>query len=134
MTCTWIDDPGGHTIGAADCPFFQYRIGTDPTMDSGFADQLRGTCSSNPNGFAFFDYSPVGFDNAYFRMLQSGRGLLGSDQVLYSDIRSRNTVNAYAANQAAFFADFMNAMAKLGRVGVKTAANGEIRRDCRFPN
>ncbi|GJN39247.1 hypothetical protein PR202_gb28352 [Eleusine coracana subsp. coracana] len=126
---------GGHTLGAADCPFFQYRIGTDPTMNSAFADDLRKTCNSNPtNGFAFFDYSPVGFDNAYFQLLQGGRGLLGSDQVLYSDPRSRNTVNAYAANQAAFFADFMNAMTKLGRVGVKTAATGEIRRDCRFPN
>ncbi|TVU08659.1 hypothetical protein EJB05_42070 [Eragrostis curvula] len=126
---------GGHTIGASDCPFFQYRIGTDPTMDPAFAAQLNSTCNANPTtGFAFFDDTVVGFDNSYFRKLQVGRGVLGSDQVLYTDTRSRATVNNYATNQGAFFADFVMAMTKLGRVGVKTAATGEIRRDCRFPN
>ncbi|TKW22922.1 hypothetical protein SEVIR_4G259900v4 [Setaria viridis] len=126
---------GAHTLGAADCPFFQYRIGSDPTMDQGLASQLRGTCGSNPtNGFAFLDPSPVTFDNAFYRNLQGGRGLLGSDQVLYSDTRSRGAVDNYASNQGAFFADFVAAITKLGRVGVKTAVNGEIRRDCRFPN
>nr|CAB3471284.1 unnamed protein product [Digitaria exilis] len=126
---------GGHTLGAADCPFFQYRIGTDPTMDPNFAAQLKSTCSSNPtSGFAFLDPSPVTFDNAYFKNLQGGKGLLGSDQVLYSDWRSRGTVDHYATYQNAFFGDFVAAMTKLGRVGVKTAATGEIRRDCRFPN
>lgn len=127
--------PGAHTLGAADCPFFQYRIGSDATMDPGLASQLNGTCSSDPNAFAFLDPSPVAFDNALYRNLQGGKGLLGSDQVLYSDPRSRGTVDYYASNQGAFFADFVAAMAKLGRVGVKTpATGGEIRRDCRFPN
>nr|CAB3471285.1 unnamed protein product [Digitaria exilis] len=126
---------GAHTLGAADCPFFQYRIGTDPTMDQSLASQLKTTCGSNPtNGFAFLDPSPVNFDNAFYRNLQGGRGLLGSDQVLYSDQRSRSIVDGYASNQGAFFADFVAAITKLGRVGVKTAATGEIRRDCRFPN
>ena len=128
-------NPGGHTLGAADCPFFQYRIGTDPTMDSGFASQLNSTCSANPSsGFAFLDDSPVTFDNSFYRNLQARKGLLGSDQVLYSNQRSRGSVDAYAANQGAFFADFVAAVAKLGRIGVKTAATGEIRRDCQFPN
>ncbi|KAG2613926.1 peroxidase 45-like [Panicum virgatum] len=126
---------GAHTLGAADCPFFQYRIGSDPSMDQGLASQLRATCGANPSGgFAFLDPSPGGFDNAFYRNLQGGRGLLGSDQVLYSNQRSRGSVDAYAANQSAFFADFVAAVAKLGRIGVKTAATGEIRRDCQFPN
>lgn len=126
---------GAHTLGAADCPFFQYRIGSDPTMDQSLASQLRGTCSSNPsNGFAFFDPTPVTFDNAFYRNLQGGRGLLGSDQVLYSDRRSRAAVDNYASNQGAFFNDFVAAITKLGRIGAKTAATGEIRRDCRVPN
>ncbi|KAK1612155.1 hypothetical protein QYE76_035828 [Lolium multiflorum] len=124
---------GGHTLGAADCTFFQSRIGTDPSMDSGFATQLRSTCARQ--SFALLDAAtPGGFDNSYFKNLQGGRGLLGSDQVLYTDQRSRGTVNYYASNQDAFFNNFTNAMTKLGRVGVKTAANGEIRRDCRTPN
>ena len=36
------------------------RIGSDATMDPGFASQLNGTCSSGPNAFAFLDPSPVG--------------------------------------------------------------------------
>ena len=39
------------------------------------------------------------------------------------------------SNEGAFFDDFVVAMTKLGRIGVKTPATGiEIRRDCRFPN
>ncbi|KQK17327.1 peroxidase 45 [Brachypodium distachyon] len=125
---------GGHTMGAADCSFFQYRIGTDPSMDPNFAAQLGGTCV-NSQSFAFLDGStPVKFDNAYYKNLQAGRGLLGSDQVLHADVRSRGTVDYYAYDQGTFFYDFANAMTRLGRVGVKTAADGEIRRDCRFPN
>uniref|UniRef100_A0ACD5UH07 Uncharacterized protein n=1 Tax=Avena sativa TaxID=4498 RepID=A0ACD5UH07_AVESA len=124
---------GAHTLGAADCPSFQSRIGTDPSMDSAFAGQLQSTCAGQT--FAFLDaMTPASFDNSYYRNLQTGRGLLGSDQVLYTDQRSRGTVNYYAANQGTFFYDFTNAMTKLGRVGVKTAANGEIRRDCQTPN
>jgi len=62
------------------------RIGSDTTMDPDFASQLNGTCSSDPNAFAFLDPSPMGFDNAFYRNLQVGKGLLGSDQMIYSDI------------------------------------------------
>ena len=48
---------------------------------------------------------------------------------------SRSTVDYCASNQGAFFDDFVAAMTKLGRFGVKTLDTGvEIRRDCRFPN
>ena len=50
-------------------------------------------------------------------------------------MRSRSTVDYYTSNQGAFFGDFVAAMTKLGRIGVKTSATGgEISRDCRFPN
>ena len=48
---------------------------------------------------------------------------------------SCSTVDYCASNQGAFFGDFVAAMTKLGRIGVKTSATGgEIRRDYRFPN
>ncbi|XP_066311088.1 peroxidase 16-like [Miscanthus floridulus] len=104
-------------------------------MDPRFTSQLNDTCSSDPNAFAFLDPSPVGFDNAFYRNLQVGKGLLGSDQVLYSDMRSRSTADYYASNQGTFFGDFVTAMTKLRRIGIKTPATGdEIRRDCWFPN
>ncbi|XP_073010973.1 peroxidase 45-like [Typha latifolia] len=135
---------GAHTIGAAGCPSFIDRLynyapnrPTDPSMNPGFVFQLQRTCPRvfSPAAFAFLDgTTPARFDNAYFQNLQRGMGLLASDQVLFTDPRSRNTVNLFAGNQQAFFNAFTTAMGKLGRIGVKTAANGEIRRDCRFPN
>ncbi|CAL5041096.1 unnamed protein product [Urochloa decumbens] len=131
---------GAHTIGAASCGFFGYRVGagTDAAMDPAFAEQLRGTCPGGVGvggGFAFLDgATPLGFDNEYYRNLRGGRGLLGSDQALYADPRSRGAVDLYAADQEAFFDDFAAAMTRLGRVGARTAEDGEIRRDCRFPN
>jgi peroxidase len=124
---------GAHTIGAASCSFFQYRLsGADPAMNPALASQLRGSC---PGPGAFLDAAtPVRFDNQYYRNLRAGWGLLGSDQVLHTDARSREAVERYAADERAFFDDFAAAMTRLGRVGVRTAANGEIRRDCRFPN
>ena len=48
---------------------------------------------------------------------------------------SRSTINYCASNQGAFLGDFVVAMTKLGRIGVKTSATGvEICRDSRFPN
>ena len=38
------------------------RISSDATMDPGFASQLNGTCSSDPNAFVVLDPSPVGFE------------------------------------------------------------------------
>ena len=77
----------------------------------------------------------MGFDNAFYQNLQVSMGLLGSDQVLYSDIRLRSTVDYYTSNQGVFFGDFVAAMTKLGRIMVKTPATDvEIRRECRLPN
>jgi peroxidase len=128
---------GGHTIGAASCGFFAYRVGEDPAMDPGLAQELLGRCPGDgpAAGFAFLDSTtPLRFDNEYYRNLRGGMGVLASDQVLYADPRSRGDVERYAADQDAFFGDFAAAMTRLGRVGVRTAADGEIRCDCRFPN
>ncbi|AQK66607.1 peroxidase 16 precursor [Zea mays] len=127
---------GGHTIGAASCGSFAYRVGADPAMDPALAQQVLARCpGGGPAGFAFLDATtPLRFDNEYYRNLLGGMGILASDQVLYADPRSRGAVERYAADQAAFFGDFAAAMTRLGRVGVRTAADGEIRRDCRFPN
>lgn len=86
---------------------------------------------------AFVDLDPITpskFDNAYYQNLQRQMGLLASDQVLFADRRSRGTVNLFATNQTAFEEAFVVAMTKLGRVGVKTGSDGEIRRVCTAVN
>ena len=74
--------------------------------------------------------SPNTFDNAYYKNLQQGKGLFSSDEILFTDTRSKSTVNLFASNSGAFQQAFVTAITKLGRVGVKTGNQGEIRRDC----
>ncbi|EEE66279.1 hypothetical protein OsJ_22484 [Oryza sativa Japonica Group] len=126
---------GGHTFGAADCRFFQYRIGADPAMDQGFAAQLRNTCGGNPNNFAFLNgATPAAFDNAYYRGLQQGRGSSAPTRRC-TPTSGRAAPSTTTREPERLFGGFAAAMTRLGRVGVKTAATGgEIRRDCRFPN
>jgi peroxidase len=75
--------------------------------------------------------TPRAFDNQYFKNLQTGMGLLSSDQLFYTDQRSRPTVDAWAKSEAAFDKAFVAAITKMGRVGVKTdASQGNIRHNC----
>ncbi|PKI34239.1 hypothetical protein CRG98_045372 [Punica granatum] len=74
------------------------------------------------------------FDNAYFKNLQNGSRLFSSDQALFTDLRSRPTVNFFALNNTAFREAFKTAMTKLGRVGVLMGSKGEIRINCTRPN
>lgn len=80
------------------------------------------------------DSTSTRFDNAYFRNLVSGMGLFTSDQVLFTDPRSRPTVTEFASNPLSFARAFASAMVQLGRTGVRTGNQGVIRRDCSIFN
>ncbi|KAM7268072.1 hypothetical protein ACFE04_010238 [Oxalis oulophora] len=131
---------GAHTIGFAHCSKFSNRIYSfpnskkiDPTMNQNYALQLRQSCPSNVDPRIAINMdpnSPNKFDNMYYKNLQNGMGLFTSDQILFSDTRSRSAVNTFATNNTAFFEAFVNAITKLGRVNVKTGNQGEIRVDC----
>ncbi|KAJ1685040.1 hypothetical protein LUZ63_016430 [Rhynchospora breviuscula] len=129
---------GGHTLGATSCVFVNSRIypTADAFLDPGFASQLQRICPSNldPNTFVFFDQSVTSFDNNYFLMVQQKKGVLFSDSALYFDSSSKGIVDKFAADQNAFFTQFISSMVRLGRLGLKTAANGEIRATCTKPN
>nr|ACI42310.2 peroxidase 5 [Litchi chinensis] len=129
-----------HTVGFSHCGKFAHRIynfsrhnPVDPTINKLYATQLQSMCPRNVDPRIAINMDPVtpnAFDNTYFKNLQNGQGLFTSDQVLFHDPRSRPTVNAWAANSPAFERAFVTAITKLGRVGVKTGRNGNIRRDC----
>ncbi|KAF3795809.1 Peroxidase 51 [Nymphaea thermarum] len=135
---------GGHTIGFSHCNRFTNRLfdynrrfPVDPSMNATYAKQLQVQCPRNvdPNIAVGMDsVTPFAFDNQYFKNLLQGKGMFTSDQVLYTDPRSRSIVELFARNNQAFNVAFANAMTKLGRVGVKTGNQGEIRRDCAFVN
>ncbi|KAL5559383.1 hypothetical protein UlMin_035594 [Ulmus minor] len=131
---------GAHTLGVSHCNKFWHRIHNfksknriDPTLNLGYAKQLRQSCPKNvnPNFVIPMDpISPQAFDNLYYKNLQQGKGLFTSDQSLFSDSRTRGIVNLFASNATAFEVAFVAAITKLGRLGVKTGNQGEIRRDC----
>ncbi|MCD7467850.1 Peroxidase 51 [Datura stramonium] len=129
-----------HTVGFSHCNKFSNRIynfspknPVDPTLNKAYAAQLQQMCPKGVDPRIAINMDPITprvFDNIYFQNLQKGMGLFTSDQVLFTDQRSKGTVNLWASNSKAFETAFVNAMTKLGRVGVKTGKNGNIRRDC----
>ncbi|KAI4377687.1 hypothetical protein MLD38_015274 [Melastoma candidum] len=131
---------GAHTIGFAHCGKFSKRIYSfsrgnpiDPTLNKTYAAQLRQMCPVNVDPRIAINMDPTTprtFDNAYFRNLVQGMGLFSSDQALFTDPRSKPTVYQFASSETAFRQAFISAITKLGRVGVKTGNQGEIRIDC----
>ena len=129
-----------HTLGFSHCSRFASRIynfkrGTpiDPTLNKTYAAQLQGMCPQSVDPSIAINMDPItprAFDNQYYKNLQQGMGLFTSDQSLFTDARSRPTVTAWAQNSATFNKAFVAAMTRLGRVGVKTGSQGNIRRDC----
>ncbi|KAJ1293488.1 hypothetical protein BS78_01G071900 [Paspalum vaginatum] len=132
-----------HSVGQAHCNKFanrlySYRPGqpTDPTLNPNYARFLESRCPRvGPDNLVFMDQaSPAQFDNQYYRNLQDGGGLLGSDELLYTDDRTRPMVDAWASSTSAFYQAFVDAIVRLGRVGVKSGTQGNIRKRCNVFN
>ncbi|XP_041009914.1 peroxidase 73-like [Juglans microcarpa x Juglans regia] len=129
-----------HTVGFSHCSRFANRIynfsrqnPVDPLLEQNYATQLQSMCPKNVDPRIAINMdpnTPNKFDNVYFKNLQQGKGLFTSDQVLFTDTRSKPTVNSWASSSSAFETAFVTAITKLGRVGVKTGRNGNIRRNC----
>ncbi|XP_007033589.2 PREDICTED: cationic peroxidase 1 [Theobroma cacao] len=128
---------GSHTIGQARCTTFRSRIYNETTIDPSFATSLRANCPSTggDNNLSPLDTtSPTSFDNAYYKNLQSQKGLLHSDQQLFSGGSTDSQVNAYSSNLGSFRTDFANAMIKMGNLSPLTGTSGQIRTNCRKVN
>ncbi|KAK1349195.1 Peroxidase [Heracleum sosnowskyi] len=108
---------GAHTIGVSHCDQFSNRLHSfsstskiDPSLDPEYAQQLIKAC---PNADS-----------------NEEKGLLSSDQVLFSDPESQPTVSDFASSPGDFYTAFITGIKKLGRSGVKTGDQGQIRKDC----
>ncbi|OMO60377.1 Plant peroxidase [Corchorus olitorius] len=135
---------GAHTIGTTACQLFSYRLynftanGPDPTIDSRFVSQLQALCPQNgSNGGRRVDLdtgSANRFDTTFFTNLRNGRGILESDQKLWTDASTRPIVQQFLGVRGLralnFNVEFGRSMVKMGNIGVKTGTEGEIRRVC----
>ncbi|GAV64264.1 peroxidase domain-containing protein [Cephalotus follicularis] len=131
---------GAHTLGFSHCNRFANRLynfssssSVDPSLNSVYAKQLMEACPQNVDPSIAVDLDPVTpqkFDNVYYQNLVNGKGLLTSDSVLFTDPASLPTVTDFANRTGDFNQAFVTAITKLGRVGVKTGNQGQIRIDC----
>ncbi|KAG0465097.1 hypothetical protein HPP92_019261 [Vanilla planifolia] len=136
-TAEMVTLAGAHTIGQARCTTFRARIYNESNIDSSSASSLQSKCpsSGNDEDLSPLDaVSPNKFDAEYFSNLVSKRGLLHSDQQLYSGGSTDSQVSSYAANSAKFCNDFKAAMVKMGNISPLTGSDGEIRTNCRVIN
>lgn len=141
---------GGHSIGVTHCSSFAgnrlYNFSmveaetTDPSIDPKFAGFLKRSCpretarSGDPATVALDVATPTKLDNGYYRNLVKGRGVLASDQTLWTSPATAGMVAADAGNGEAWKAKFAAAMVRMGEIGVLTGSQGEIRESCRVVN
>ncbi|GLT68629.1 hypothetical protein SLA2020_408400 [Shorea laevis] len=125
---------GSHTIGQAQCLTFRDRIYNNASdIDAGFASTRRRGCPANQGdtNLAPLDLvTPNCFDNNYFKNLIQKKGLLQSDQVLFSGRSTDSIVSEYSNNQDTFKSDFATAMIKMGDIDPLTGSSGIIRSVC----
>ncbi|XP_076926924.1 basic peroxidase-like [Bidens hawaiensis] len=127
---------GSHTIGQARCVTFRARIYNNASdIDATFASNLRSNCpADSPNGNGNLEpldlVTPNSFDNNYFRNLRDRRGLLASDQVLFSGDSTDSIVTEYIDNPSTFDSDFAAAMVRMSEIETLTGTSGLIRTLC----
>ncbi|KAJ1265563.1 hypothetical protein BS78_08G085400 [Paspalum vaginatum] len=144
---------GAHTIGVAHCNTFASRLsgsgsgsgstsrsGADLALNAAYAAELRARCgppslaaSNNVTAVPMDPGSPARFDAHYYVNLKLGRGLFASDAALLTDRRAAAMIHRLT-RRGYFLEEFRNAVRKMGRVGVLTGDQGQVRRNCRAVN
>ncbi|KAL9230243.1 hypothetical protein vseg_005621 [Gypsophila vaccaria] len=130
---------GGHTIGQARCVSFRPHIYNDSNIDATFAKTKRSICpittGSGDNNLSPLDcQTPTHFDNKYYNNVVNMKGLLHSDQQLFSGGSTNALVQTYNSNPTQFFKDFVAGMINMGNIQPLTGSNGEVRTNCRKTN
>ncbi|KAH6827099.1 Peroxidase superfamily protein [Perilla frutescens var. hirtella] len=135
---------GSHTIGTSHCSSFTNRLynftgrgDSDPSLDPNYAARLRLKCSPTDQR-TLVEMDPGSFktfDEDYYTLVAKRRGLFTSDSALLADTETRDYVLRQARTKGStFLNDFAESMVKMGKIGVLTGNQGEIRRRCAFVN
>lgn len=114
---------------------FRDRIHNNTSdIDASFARTRKRKCSLDDNSIenlAPLDLvTPNSFDNDYFKNLIKKKGLLQSDQILFSGGPTDNIVVEYSKSPSTFEADFAAAMVRMGEIDPITGVQGQIRKRC----
>ncbi|CAI9782342.1 unnamed protein product [Fraxinus pennsylvanica] len=128
---------GAHTLGFSQCLLFKDRIHTQTDdIDASFASRRRMNCprEGGDTNLATLDQTPSHFDTQYFDNLLLKKGLLKSDQALFSGDETNDLVQNYSANYGNFWKDFRGSMIKMGNIKPLTGERGQIRSNCRKVN
>ncbi|KAL7598551.1 peroxidase 9 [Lactuca sativa] len=137
---------GAHTIGMARCTTFKQRLYNqngnnqpDSTLERSYYHDLKSVCpktGGDSNISPLDRTSPMTFDNTYFKLIMSGKGLLTSDQVLLSGNlgKTMELVKHFADDHVLFFRHFAQSMVKMGNISPITGYKGEVRKNCRRVN
>nr|AKN08989.1 peroxidase [Luffa aegyptiaca] len=130
---------GAHTFGRSRCRFFNGRFSNfsgsgqpDPTLDPTYRQELERACTNEDTRVNFDPTTPDTFDKNYYTNLQANRGLLTSDQSLFSEAGADtvDTVNLLASREGTFLRFFRRSMIKMGNIRPLTGNQGEIRTNC----
>ncbi|KAL0643397.1 hypothetical protein Bca4012_041687 [Brassica carinata] len=137
----------GHTFGKNQCQFIMDRLYNftntglpDPTLNTTYLQTLRGLCPRNGNQSVLVDFdlrTPTVFDNKYYVNLKEHKGLIQTDQELFSSPNATDTiplVREYADGTQKFFNAFIKAMDRMGNITPLTGSQGQIRQNCRVVN
>ncbi|XP_076922099.1 peroxidase 27-like [Bidens hawaiensis] len=134
---------GGHTIGVSHCSSFENRLynftgkgDTDPTMNQNYIARLKLKCKPRDQT-TLAELDPGSFktfDDSYFRLVTKRRGLLESDAALLNDPETKAYLLKSISHGSTFFEDFGVSMVKMGRIGVLTGSQGEVRKVCSKTN
>ncbi|PHT35956.1 Peroxidase 2 [Capsicum baccatum] len=128
---------GGHTLGFAQCFTFRNRIYNETkNIDSTFVSQRQANCPSSggDSNLASLDPTPSLFYSKYYSNLMSTKGLLQSDQALFSGGQMDELVKTYSTNLGTFSKDFGKSMIKMGNIKPLIGNQGQIRVNCRKVN
>ncbi|KAL2892747.1 Peroxidase 9 [Bienertia sinuspersici] len=137
---------GSHTIGVARCTSFKKRLYSqngksqpDVSLEKAYLNELKSVCPSSggDNSISPLDYAtPKSFDNTYYKLILGGRGLLFTDQQLYSGNHPKlsQLVKSFAEDEKLFFDHFAKSMVKMGSISPLLGTNGEVRKNCRRVN
>ena len=111
--------------------------GADPSINPSFLPQLQALCPQNSDTTRRVELdtgSQNRFDASFFSNLRKGRGVLESDQMLWTDSSTKTLVQRFLDVRGllglSFNVEFGRSMVKMSNIGVKSSNEGEIRKVC----